>query len=135
MKEFSHPGSKERAPLDLNRAIGSAITVSRNEWKYVSDLETDFDPSLPRISCLEGEFNQVILNLVVNAAHAIGDVVKKGDSKKGRIKVQTRSCPEWAEIRIQDSGTGIPEKVRTRVFDPFFTTKEVGKGTGQIGRA
>ncbi len=131
MKEFSHPGSKEKTPLDLNRAIGSAITVSRNEWKYVSDMETDFDPSLPRISCLEGEFNQVILNLIVNAAHAIGDVVKKGDAKKGRIKVQTRSCPGWAEIRIQDTGTGIPEKVRTRVFDPFFTTKEVGKGTGQ----
>ena len=86
---------------------------------------------MPLIPCLPGEFNQVILNLIVNAAHAIADVVKKGGANKGKIKVQTRNCPEWAEIRIQDTGTGIPEKVRTRIFDPFFTTKEIGKGTGQ----
>jgi PAS domain S-box-containing protein len=131
MREFSHPGSKEKTPQDLNRAIGSTITVSRNEWKYVADMETDFDPSLPPIPCLPGELNQVILNLIVNAAHAIEDVVRAGGPEKGTIKVQTRSFPDWAEIRIQDSGTGIPQKVRTRVFDPFFTTKEVGKGTGQ----
>jgi signal transduction histidine kinase len=131
MKEFSHPDAKEKVPLDLNRAISSTITVSRNEWKYVADLETDFDPSLPLVYCLPGEFNQVILNLIVNAAHAIADVVKMGDPKMGKIKVQTRNCPEWAEIRIQDTGTGIPEKAQTRIFDPFFTTKEIGKGTGQ----
>ena len=131
MREFSHPGSKEKTPQDLNRAIGSTITVSRNEWKYVAEMETDFDPALPLIPCLPGEFNQVILNLIVNAAHAIEDVVRKGGPEKGTIKVQTRSFPEWAEVRIQDSGTGIPHKVRTRVFDPFFTTKAVGKGTGQ----
>ena len=94
-------------------------------------METEFDPSLPPVSCEPGEFNQVILNLIVNAAHAIGDVVGKGGSEKGKIKVQTRNCPGWAEIRIQDTGSGIPEKVRARVFDPFFTTKEIGKGTGQ----
>jgi PAS domain S-box-containing protein len=131
MKEFSHPGTKEKTPLDLNRAIESTITVARNEWKYVADLETEFDPSLPLVSCQPGEFNQVILNLIVNAAHAIADVAGKGGSKKGLIKVQTRNCPEWIEIRIQDTGSGIPEKARARVFDPFFTTKEIGKGTGQ----
>lgn len=131
MKEFSHPGSKEKTPLDLNHAIQSTITVARNEWKYVADLETDFDPSLPLISCQPGEFNQVILNLIVNAAQAIADVIGKEGPEKGKIKVQTENCQDHVEIRICDSGSGIPEKVRARIFDPFFTTKEVGKGTGQ----
>lgn len=131
MKEFSHPSTKEKIPLDLNRAINSTITVARNEWKYVAEMEAEFDPSLPPIPCLQGEFNQVILNLLVNAAHAIADVIRKGGPAMGKIKVQTLNCPGWAEIRIQDSGTGIPEKVRARIFDPFFTTKEIGKGTGQ----
>ena len=131
MKEFSHPGTKEKIPLDLNHAIENTITVARNEWKYVADLETEFDPLLPLISCQPGEFNQVTLNLIVNAAHAIADVVGKGGSTKGKIKIQTRDSTEWVEIRIQDTGSGIPEKVRARVFDPFFTTKEIGKGTGQ----
>jgi PAS domain S-box-containing protein len=131
MKEFSHPSTKEKVPIDLNRAISSTITVARNEWKYVADLETDFDLSIPPVSCLPGEFNQVILNLIVNAAHAIADVIEKGGPEKGKIRVQTRNCVDWVEIRIEDSGTGIPEKVRSRIFDPFFTTKEIGKGTGQ----
>jgi PAS domain S-box-containing protein len=131
MKEFSHPDTKEKSPLDLNRAIASTITVARNEWKYVADLETEFDSSLAAVSCHPGEFNQVILNFIVNAAHAIADVARAGGPQRGSIKVQTRSWPEWAEVRIRDSGTGIPEKLRTRIFDPFFTTKEIGKGTGQ----
>jgi PAS domain S-box-containing protein len=131
MKEFSHPGTKEKIPLDLNHAIGSTITVSRNEWKYVAEMETDFDPSLPMVSCLPGEFNQVILNLIVNATHAISDVVHRNGLEKGKILVQTRNSGEWVEIRLQDTGSGIPEKIRSRIFDPFFTTKEIGKGTGQ----
>ena len=131
MKEFSHPGTKDKTQLDLNHAIECTLTVARNEWKYEAELETEFDPSLPRIACQPGEFNQVILNLIVNAAHAIADVVGKDGSKKGTIKVQTRNCKDWAEIRIHDTGTGIPDSVRARVFDPFFTTKEIGKGTGQ----
>jgi len=131
MKEFSHPGTKEKIPLDLNHAIDSTITVARNEWKYVATLETDFDPKLPLVSCLPGEFNQVILNLIVNAAHAIADVLPKGSSQMGKITVQTRGFSDWAEIRIQDSGSGIPKDVQPRIFDPFFTTKEIGKGTGQ----
>lgn len=129
MKEFSHPGSQEKTPTDLNHAIESTITVARNEWKYVSDLELDLDRSLPLVPCLPGEFNQVILNLVINAAHAIGDVVK--DGAKGKIAVSTRLQDQWAEIRIHDTGTGIPEKIRDKIFDPFFTTKPVGRGTGQ----
>jgi PAS domain S-box-containing protein len=131
MKEFSHPGSKEKIPVDLNHAIENTIAVARNEWKYVADIDTDLDATLPQISCLPDEFNQVILNLIVNSAHAIAEVVGKDATAKGRIHVATRNDAEWVEIRIQDTGGGIPEKIRSRVFDPFFTTKEVGKGTGQ----
>lgn len=130
MKDFSHPGTKDKILVDLNRAIESTITVARNEWKYVAEMETDYDSSLPPVLCLPAEFNQVILILIVNAAHAIADVVGEGNSGKGKITVQTRNGPE-CEIRIQDTGTGIPEKIRPRIFEPFFTTKEIGKGSGQ----
>jgi PAS domain S-box-containing protein len=129
MKDFSHPGTESKVPVDLNRAIESTLTVCRNEWKYIADLQTDFDPSLPLVSCLPGEFNQIILNVVVNAAHAIAD--KTGGKVKGIIGISTRAQGDKVEIRISDTGTGIPEAARGRIFDPFFTTKEVGKGTGQ----
>jgi two-component system, NtrC family, sensor kinase len=129
MKDFSHPGTESKMPVDLNRAIESTLTVCRNEWKYVAELRTDFDPTLPPVSCLPGEFNQVILNIVVNAAHAIAD--KLGGKGLGIIGVKTRHKGDKVEIRISDTGTGIPEAARGRIFDPFFTTKEVGKGTGQ----
>jgi signal transduction histidine kinase len=113
----------------LNHGIENTITVARNEWKYVAEMETEYDPSLPLVPCLPGDFNQVILNLIVNAAHAIGDVVQSGE--RGKIIVRTRKCPQWVEIEVQDTGGGIPEHARDRIFDPFFTTKEVGRGTGQ----
>ena len=131
MKEFSHPGTEDKTPIDLNHAIESTLTVARNEWKYVAEVVTEFDAELPAVPCLPGEFNQVILNLIVNAAHAIADVVGDGAKGKGTITVSTRRCGERVEVRIGDTGTGIPEKARDRVFDPFFTTKPVGKGTGQ----
>jgi len=131
MKDFSHPGSDEKTPLDLNHAIDSTLTVCHNEWRYVAEVVTEFDPSLPLVPCLPGEINQTILNLIVNAAHAIGDVVGDGSKGKGSIRVTTRRDGPWVEIRIRDSGTGIPEKARAKVFDPFFTTKGLGKGTGQ----
>lgn len=131
MKDFSHPGSEDKSPTDLNRAIESTITVCRSRWKYVADLETDFEEGLPAVPCLVGEFNQVILNMIVNAADAIGDIVGDGDSGKGRIIVSTRLDGAFVEIRVVDTGGGIPEKIQIKVFDPFFTTKEVGQGTGQ----
>ncbi|MBL9188455.1 MAG: response regulator [Opitutaceae bacterium] len=131
MKEFSHPGTAEKTPIDLNHAIDSTLTVATTEWKYVAELVTDFDASLPPVPCLPGEFNQVILNLVVNACHAITDVVGPNAAGKGTITLSTRRDGEWAEVRVRDSGTGIPEHARARIFDPFFTTKGVGKGTGQ----
>ena len=131
MKEFSHPGVKDKVNMDLNHAIDSTLTVCRNEWKYVAEVVTEFDPSLPLVSCLPGEINQTILNLVVNASHAIADVVGDGSHGKGTITISTRRDGEQVEICLRDTGAGVPEKIRQRIFDPFFTTKEVGKGTGQ----
>jgi signal transduction histidine kinase/uncharacterized membrane protein affecting hemolysin expression len=131
MKEFSHPSTVEKHAVDINRAIETTITVARNEWKYVAEVRTDLDSALPFVPCLAGEFNQVILNLLINAAHAIADVVGKGGDQKGTITVSTKRDGEWAEIRIHDTGKGIPDEIRTRVFEPFFTTKALGKGTGQ----
>ncbi len=129
-KEFSHPGTKEKTATDLNRMIETTIDVSRNEWKYSAELIAELDPELPQVPVMGGEFNQVILNLIVNAAHAITDAV--GESgEMGEIRIATRQEGKWAEITISDSGTGIPEAIQRRIFDPFFTTKEVGKGSGQ----
>ncbi|MGD8453913.1 MAG: ATP-binding protein [Phycisphaerae bacterium] len=130
MKDFAHPGQQAFASADLNRAIESTVTVARNEWKYVAEMELNLDPALPPVACQLGEFNQVILNLVVNAAHAIKDVVQYG-AGKGTITVWTRHDGDFVEIRVSDTGPGIPPEIRDKVFDHFFTTKEVGKGTGQ----
>jgi len=131
MKEFSHPGSEEKRSIDINKAIETTITVARNEWKYVAEVETHFDLDLPLVPCHAGEFNQVILNLLINAAQAIAQSVADGSQGKGKIVVCTTRDEDWAEISISDTGAGIPEAVRSRVFEPFFTTKAVGKGTGQ----
>ena len=131
MKEFSHPGSAVMTLTDLNRAIESTLTVSRNEWKYHAELVTNFDAELPPVPCLPGEFNQVILNLIVNAAHAMADTAGQDGAPMGTLEVTTARAGEWAEIRVRDTGPGIPPHVRERIFEPFFTTKAVGKGTGQ----
>jgi two-component system, NtrC family, sensor kinase len=133
MREFSHPGTEERTATDANQAIGSTLVVSRHEWKYVAEVETRLAPDLPLVPCLAGEINQVFLNLIVNAAQAIGEKVKAGGSSapKGRIVISTRQDGAWVEIAIQDTGPGIPPEVLPRIFDPFFTTKPVGAGTGQ----
>jgi PAS domain S-box-containing protein len=131
MKDFSHPGAAEKRAVDINKAIENTIIVARNEWKYVAEMVTDLDLSLPLVPCRPDEFNQVILNIIINAAHAIAGVVGQEPAEKGRITVKTRKNGEAVEILISDTGGGIPEEIRSRIFDPFFTTKEVGKGTGQ----
>lgn len=131
MKEFSHPGSEDKTLVEINNAIASTVTVSRNEWKYVAELVEDYDESLLSVPCLPGEFNQVILNMIINAAHAIADVLGNQPEAKGTITISTKNLGDWAEIRITDTGTGIPAHAQPKIFDPFFTTKEVGKGTGQ----
>jgi PAS domain S-box-containing protein len=130
MKEFSHPG-QERTPTDLNHAIANTITVATNEWKYVARVETKLDSSLPAVPVVPGEFNQVVLNIIVNAAHAIGEIRGKNSSCLGVIRVSTRRVGGWAEIQIADDGCGMPAHIQQKIFDPFFTTKPVGKGTGQ----
>jgi len=132
MRDFSHPGSGDLKMVDLNKALQSVVTVAKNEWKYVSTVELNLDPELPEVSCLPGEINQVFLNLLVNAAQAIGEKYKeKIDGEKGLISIISRQKENWVEIEFRDTANGIPEEVRNKIFDPFFTTKEVGKGTGQ----
>ena len=131
MRDFSHPGTGEKTPVDLNRALETTLTVARAEWKYVATVVTEFDSKLPPVPCLPGELSQVFLNLIVNAAHAITDMVAEDGREKGVITVSTHAGGDWAEIRIRDTGSGIPEKIQHQIFDPFFTTKPVGKGTGQ----
>jgi signal transduction histidine kinase len=129
MTEFAHPDSRTMADVDINRALKTTLNMARNEYKGVADVETDFG-EIPAVHCHAGDVNQVVLNLLLNAAHAIGDVVA-GTSDKGRITVRTRAIGDYVEISISDTGDGIPESVRGRIFEPFVTTKEVGRGTGQ----
>ncbi|MBM9613724.1 PAS domain S-box protein [Desulfobulbus rhabdoformis] len=131
MKEFSHPGVQEREATDLNHTIENTLIVCRNEYKYDAELQTDFDEALPLVPCFPDQFNQVILNLIINATHAIQMRKAVEPELSGLITVTTRSLGSWVEILVTDNGTGIPGKVKARIFDPFFTTKEVGKGTGQ----
>jgi signal transduction histidine kinase len=130
MREFAHPPTSVMAPVDLNEALRNTLIVAASEFKYVADAETDLDAALPPVVCNAGELNQVFLNLVVNAAHAITTAL--GDSGgRGLIRISTRTDGSDVVVTIADSGCGIPPDIAARVFDPFFTTKEVGQGTGQ----
>jgi two-component system NtrC family sensor kinase len=131
MKEFSHPGSEEKRAIDINKAIETTVTVARHEWKYVADVTTEFALDLPLVPCLIGEFNQVILNLIINAAHAIEAAIAQGLREKGEIAICTSRYGAWVQVAVKDNGIGMSPEVRSRVFEPFFTTKPLGKGTGQ----
>ncbi len=129
MKEFGHPGQREKAPADINHLLQTTLIVAHNEYKYVANVETDFG-TLPLVPCVIGEINQVFLNLLVNAAHAVADKATP-EGERGMITIRTRIEADDVVIELADSGGGIPEAIRTRVFEPFFTTKPPGKGTGQ----
>jgi len=129
MKEFAHPDQTDKAATDLNHALVTTLTMARSEYKYIAEVETEL-AQLPPIVCYASEVNQVFLNLIVNSAHAIADVVA-GTDQKGLIKIRTSAERGFVVVAISDTGKGIPSAIRDRVFDPFFTTKEVGKGTGQ----
>ena len=132
MKEYSHPNSEEKVATNLNSCIESTITISKHTWKYHSDMEVDLDPNLKDVMCHPGPFNEVILNIIVNAADAIREKVENNASiEKGKITIQTLDKEDFAEIRISDTGGGIPQSIQEKIFDPFFTTKAIGKGTGQ----
>ncbi len=130
MKNFAYrDAASEKKPQNLNQAITATSVVATNEWKYHAELELDLDQYLPLVPCNIGEINQVILNLIVNAAHAIRD--SKSEGEKGLIVVSTKQYDQYVVITIQDNGGGIPEQVQGKIFEPFFTTKDVGVGTGQ----
>lgn len=130
MKDYAHPGT-EMGDVDINEVLELASTVSRNEWKYVSEMKMDLAPNLPPVSGSRGELIQVFLNLMVNATHAIQEKGVAEDGSLGLIQVRTRANEHIVSVEIEDSGTGIPESIIAKIFDPFYTTKEVGKGTGQ----
>jgi len=137
MKEFSHPGSgASKIMTDINHAIENTLIVSTNEWKHNAIIEKDLADDLPQVLCLPAEINQVLLNIIVNASHALApDDASRGSidkrAQRGTIRISTRRDGEVVEIRIADNGPGIPHEIREHIFDPFFTTKPVGKGTGQ----
>ncbi|MEM6985096.1 MAG: ATP-binding protein [Pseudomonadota bacterium] len=130
MKDFSHPGTEKQA-TDLNRSVENCLTVSRSEWKYVAQVDLSLDQSLPPAIVSAGEINQVCVNMIVNAAHAIADRFKSDVGAMGTIRVVTRCDGDRAIIEIGDNGAGMSDSVKAKIFDPFFTTKEVGRGTGQ----
>ena len=129
MKDFAHADQTEMCAVDLNRTIASTLVIARSEYKPVAEVETSFG-QIPPVTCHAGQINQVVLNIVVNAAHAIADKVQRTGSI-GKITVSTRVEDQHVVIAIGDTGNGIPEEIRQNIFDPFFTTKEVGRGTGQ----
>jgi signal transduction histidine kinase len=131
MKVFGHPGGEEQVAVDLNEILRNTMVVAQGEWKYVAEVETDLDPNLPSVLGSPGEMSQVLLNLIVNAAHAIAEKLAGTPGEKGRITLSSLRQGAWVEIRVGDTGAGIPAGIRDQIFLPFFTTKPVGKGTGQ----
>lgn len=129
VKQFAYPDRAEMALADVNLAIRSTVAVAVSEYKEVADVLTELG-EVPAVLCHIGEINQVVLNLIINAAHAIGDVVR-GSTARGRITIRTSVDADHAVIEVADTGSGIPEDIRSHIFDAFFTTKEVGRGTGQ----
>ncbi|MGI9505593.1 MAG: sensor histidine kinase, partial [Geminicoccaceae bacterium] len=127
-KQFAHPGSQEHQEFDVNQTIESTIEVARGQWKYIAELETDFADDLPTLTGHLGEFNQIILNLIVNAAQAIEESSK---CVGGFIQVRTTFDNHTLSVDVSDNGCGVPKSIQDRIFEPFFTTKDVGKGTGQ----
>lgn len=134
IKEFSHPDTGRKAWTDLARALETTATVTRNQWKYVANVVYDIEPDLPAVFCEAGGVNQVILNLIVNAAHAIEDKNRAfgaDNSVKGTITLGLKRADDCVILSVCDTGCGIPPENREKIFDLFFTTKPPGRGTGQ----
>ncbi|MEM7476800.1 MAG: ATP-binding protein [Planctomycetota bacterium] len=131
MKEFSHPGTEKQVAVAINHVLETAATVSRNEWKYVAEMETDFGEDVPDVTCYVGDLNQAFLNLIVNAAHAIEKRQENEPEHKGWIRISTRRVDEQVQLIFSDNGCGMSNDTKEKIFQPFFTTKPVGQGTGQ----
>lgn len=129
IKLFSRPDTAEMAPESLQTLVENVLTVSCNQWKYVARVETDFQPDMPKVFCHAGEISQVILHLIVNAAHAIEDKVGKSGAV-GVIAVALRANGDNALLTVTDDGAGIDPDHYAKLFDPFFTTKDPGRGSG-----
>lgn len=130
MNRFSHVSGSIKTQVDINAVIENTIIISRNEWKLIADIKTDLDPELKKIFGQVNEIGQVFLNTIINASHAIAEAVR-GTSRRGTISITTRNADDGVEVRIQDTGTGIPRDIHEKIFNLFFTTKTLGKGTGQ----
>lgn len=131
MKEFSHPSGIERQPSDLHELIECVTVVARSEWRYVAEIDLDFDWNLPPVPVIRSEFGQVMLNLIVNAAQAIAAALPQASSNKGRIVVATKLAGDHAQVLVSDNGGGIPEAARARLFEPGFSTKPADTAAGQ----
>ena len=129
MKRFSHASTAEATPANLNEALETTLAVCRNEYKYVADVDLELG-DLPLVTCNVGELNQVFLNLIINAAQAIGEIAD-GSKRRGTIRIVTRVDDEEVSIEVADDGPGIPPELLDRIYEPFFTTKEIGQGSGQ----
>jgi PAS domain S-box-containing protein len=129
MREFGHPPTTGGAPVDINAAIENTLIVAASEYNHVAELTTELG-DLPPVDSNPGDINQVLINLIVNASHAIADTVQD-TGQRGEIQIRTYVEDDQAVITIADTGGGIPADIADRVFDPFFTTKDVGRGTGQ----
>jgi len=126
LKTFSRSDTSQVARADLHQCLDSTINIIWNQIKYVAELRREYG-DLPKVICNVQQINQVFMNLLINATHAIEE---KGTEELGSITVRTWAENDSVFIAFSDTGCGIPEEVRSRIFDPFFTTKEVGKGTG-----
>lgn len=131
IKQLAYPGEVRKGLHSLNEIVRNAITVSTNEWKYVADIDQNLSEDLPEIYCLKGEVGQVVLNLIVNGAHAIESRIAGSTEYKGKLTLSTSYNDDQVILTVADNGSGMSDVVVERAFDPFFTTKEVGKGTGQ----
>jgi two-component system NtrC family sensor kinase len=128
MKDFGQPSFAAKSYADVNRAVTTTLTVARSEYADIAEIELEFG-DVPEVPCHIAELNQVLLQLIVNAAHAIADV--HAAPARGTIRIRTGCDAGAVFISVSDNGTGIPEPIRGRVFEPFFTTKPIGRGTGQ----
>lgn len=131
MKDFSHPSVEVYGRVDLNQIVENAVTISRNEWKYLAQLKTNFQHDSLYIQAVPNSISQVLINLIINAAHAVEQKYGTGNTDQGYIEIKTHLEDNFAIVEIMDNGCGIEDSIKARVFDPFFTSKEVGKGTGQ----
>jgi signal transduction histidine kinase len=131
LREFSHAQPAGTQPVDLNHLVETAVTISHHEWRYEAELTTQLDPDLPPIPAVADELSRVLLNLIVNAVHAITERRAQAGGERGRICIRTQREGERARIEVEDNGTGIEPRSQPHIFEPFYTTKPVGRGTGQ----